>query len=334
MRIKIQVQGCTHKRSRTHEFESCPICKWVREFESCPICEWIHDLLRVHHYNCILTHVPYLVCVCVCVCVCFESCTRAIFRMSMCVCARVCVRECVCCRVRLKRKKIHELYPLHIPYSIIDISRHELTGPRETGSALASTLIFTTPVNHMWDVTHSDAGHDSFIRGSWLVQIWEKTLPMCGMHVWHATSTLIFTTPINDMWDVTHSHDGSDSFIRGTWLIYIWDMTHLHMGHDSFTYGTWLIYIWDMTHLHMGHVSRRNVLCVTTYWCLECLTQKKRKCVWDTNEWVWIDICVFIIYRQTQMYECMCKNMNIYMCVPEYLGICTYYVHTHIYTYI
>jgi len=37
-------------------------------------------------------------------------------------------------------------------------------------------------------MTHSYAGHDSFIRGTWLI----------------------------DEWDMTHSYVGHDSFIRGT----------------------------------------------------------------------------------------------------------------------
>jgi len=65
--------------------------------------------------------------------------------------------------------------------------------------------IYVTWLIHIWDMTHSYVGHDSFICGTWLIH----------------------------MWDMTHSYVGHDSFICETWLIHMCDMTHPHVWHDS-----------------------------------------------------------------------------------------------------
>jgi len=89
-------------------------------------------------------------------------------------------------------------------------------------------------------MTHLYVGHDSFICGTWLV----------------------------DLWDMTISQVGHDSLICGTWLVHVWDMIPSYVGHDSFTRGTWLVHMCDsfmcgtwlinecnMTHLCMWHDS-------------------------------------------------------------------------------
>ena len=120
-------------------------------------------------------------------------------------------------------------------------------------------------------------GHDSFICGALLIEIWTR-LSDTGwrrcircrswlIHIWGMThwyvrhGSLMYAT-----WP--HWFVGHDSLICGIWLIHIWDMTHWYVRHDSVirsllmvvwddstTCGTRRIEMWDMTHPYVKHDS-------------------------------------------------------------------------------
>ena len=131
----------------------------------------------------------------------------------------------------------------------------------------------------MYDMTHSNKWHDSFICTTWL-------LHMCDMtpsHVWHGS--FIRMTCLLHMCDMTPSYVWHDSFIWVTWLwkslmcrlmwslmwlLEICDVTRWSLWHDSFIYATWLIHMYDMTPSYMYVTSwylRRDWL-ITVTWCV------------------------------------------------------------------
>jgi len=80
-------------------------------------------------------------------------------------------------------------------------------------------------------MTYSYAWHDSFMFGTWLIYMCDKTHP----YVWH------------------------DSFVCVTWLIHMCDTTYSHESLGSFICVTWLIHTCDVTQLGLewaGHVDR------------------------------------------------------------------------------
>jgi len=141
------------------------------------------------------------------------------------------------------------------------------------------------------DLTYSCVGHDSFMRGTWLIWCARRhqtrlphatysyvrhdgfvcgTLLICVLDMTHwcvghdsfgvpdgmklDCLTLIRIRRIH-MYDMTDFYLGHDSFVCGTWSIPGWDMARSHVEHDSFVCGTWLIRVWDMTHSCVGHDS-------------------------------------------------------------------------------
>jgi len=76
--------------------------------------------------------------------------------------------------------------------------------------------------------------HDSFIRVTWLIQIW--LIHMCDMtHLdLPIISRLLFP-------ESCHSHFISH---RVTWLIHTCEMTHSHVRHDSFKYDSFICVTW------------------------------------------------------------------------------------------
>jgi len=118
-------------------------------------------------------------------------------------------------------------------------------------------------------MTYSHVGHDSCIRGTWLLRMWDIFLLYVGHDsfiTWAICSTLFrclfFFTRfgmcviwLTDMFEITYSHVGHGSFIRGTWLIHTWDTSHSFVGHDSSIRGTRLIHTCDTTHSYVWHDS-------------------------------------------------------------------------------
>jgi len=92
----------------------------------------------------------------------------------------------------------------------------------------------------------SYVGHDSSIRGTRLIHLWDMTHPYVGH------DSFIRVTRLIHMCDTTHSYAGHNAFIRGIWL------THTR-GHDSPMPG-------DMTHPYSrgrGRHTLRYRVCVT-----------------------------------------------------------------------
>jgi len=103
----------------------------------------------------------------------------------------------------------------------------------------------------MWDMTHSNVWHDSFIRKLWF---WDH----------HPTYD-----PVIHVYDVTHLYVGHDLFICVTWLIHpcalnsrsprapqtnlLRDVTRSNVGHESFTCVQLLVHVRDTTHSYVGH---------------------------------------------------------------------------------
>ena len=133
----------------------------------------------------------------------------------------------------------------------------------------------------MWDVTHSWARHDPFLREglcTWFQSVransWGLMAFIVMMKRWMCVSFMCETWLIHG-WDMTHPYSRyywfiyvrhnsyvrhqinqwHDSFICVIWLIHMCDMTHSYVWHDSFICVTWLIHMCDMTHSYVRHDS-------------------------------------------------------------------------------
>jgi len=131
---------------------------------------------------------------------------------------------------------------------------------------------------HMWDMTHSYMGHDSFIYGTWLIHMWL-------IHIALTSGTWLIHMWLIHMWlevcicDMTHSsmtwriHVWRDSFTCA--MIHMWhavcicDMTPLsttwriHMCRDSF-YMWHDSFKWEVTHFFVWYDS---FICDMIYSC-------------------------------------------------------------------
>jgi len=151
------------------------------------------------------------------------------------------------------------------------------------------------------EMTHSYEGHAWFIRGTWLIHIWDMTNShvICGTWLIHQRRamkmdcTRVWFVHIESrihMRDMPHSYMGYDSFIYGTWLIHMWDMTHSYMGHDSLIRGTWLIH--QMTRDENGLYTCRwtaeyasNIKVHThKHTHIHTLFLRYTKCIFDRNQ--------------------------------------------------
>ena len=65
-------------------------------------------------------------------------------------------------------------------------------------------------------ITHSHVGHDSFVRATWPIHVWDMTLTS----LWRASL----------MCDATSSFVRHASFIGVTWFIHTWDMMYSFEG--------------------------------------------------------------------------------------------------------
>jgi len=157
-------------------------------------------------------------------------------------------------------------------------------------------------------MTHSYVRHDSFIRETWLIHMWNMThvyvcnwvspciLLMC-LHVWYTRETWLI-----HMWDMTHSYVRHASFIGVTWLIHMWNMTYSYVWHDSFICETWLIHIWDMIHSYVRHDS---------FICETC-----RIHMWDMT------------HSYVRHGSFTCETWLIYMCAIGYLRVSSEWAYT------
>ena len=110
--------------------------------------------------------------------------------------------------------------------------------------------------------------HDAFIRGKWLIHMWDMT----DWYIGHDSLTCVTILNHSAIWRHNHRLTCFACITCGTWLVHTWDITHsyvlfdvtttdlpalpaLHVGHDSFTRGACTVYMWDMTHSCVGHNS-------------------------------------------------------------------------------
>jgi len=148
-------------------------------------------------------------------------------------------------------------------------------------------------------------GRDSFICGTWLIQMSDMT------HLSVSSDFEITTRPtillyvcvmwLIYMWDMTCSYAWHDSFIRVpwtqdrlaphkqilcvTWLIHMWDTTHSHACKYSCMCVTWPMYMWDTTYSRAwnylsirvtGLIHPRHQLRYTSTMCM-CVTHISSK---------------------------------------------------------
>jgi len=100
---------------------------------------------------------------------------------------------------------------------------------------------------HVWDMTHSHVGHDSFMCGTWII------------HVWYMSHLCVVRGGHDSLLDRINLRVRCDSFTWETWATYT--HVHIHMYtcnlyihmyvHVSvFACAIWLIHVRDMSHLH------------------------------------------------------------------------------------
>jgi len=149
---------------------------------------------------------------------------------------------------------------------------------------------------HTWDLTHSLAGHDLFIRGMRLADRGGAYCPPsseCGMshvcqhdsfvcrkwliHVCDMSHSYVMTIDIRvtcrilthmwwllGLWDMSHSYVWHDLYLRVTWLIRTCDMTdtvQTYGCHAAFMCVTWLIHMCDMTRPYVQLIHVCNMTC-------------------------------------------------------------------------
>ena len=112
----------------------------------------------------------------------------------------------------------------------------------------------------MWDMAHSYVGHDSFMR----VDMRDTTCVLqcvavccivlqcvavcCSVLIYEIRLVPCKQSLISSCAAYAYSYVRHVSFICVTWLVHMCDMTHSYVWHDSFIYVTRLIHMRDMTH--------------------------------------------------------------------------------------
>jgi len=96
----------------------------------------------------------------------------------------------------------------------------------ETG--YGSFICVTWPF-YICDRPHLYVCHDTFPYVAWLIHAWHDSL-ICMTWLFCVVS-FIRVTWLVQMWDLTHSYAWRDSSVRVTWLIHTCGVTHFHMWH-------------------------------------------------------------------------------------------------------
>ena len=170
---------------------------------------------------CIYVSTSARVCVRVCMCVC------------VCMCGRVCIDTYLYEKIRYipqSEKSVRELWRLTITLPPTEAVLTWLVQVSHMTGYETVEYIYETWFVQMWDVTHSNARHDSFRWKTWL-------LASNGLCV---TSLLALTEAAwhDSLWD---------------FWVHIWDMTHSDVRHDS------LPHIASAWHASLPQRKLRNV---------------------------------------------------------------------------
>ena len=123
------------------------------------------------------------------------------------------------------------------------------------------------------DVTHSQVGHDSFIRGTWLIHTIRGTWLIYMRDMTHGRllraileKTIrrdkgLYVTWLDNMWDMIHLYVGHDFLVIAFWgefwrrgdtshprpvcvwrvLVNTWETTDVYVRHDSIVCDTWFM---------------------------------------------------------------------------------------------
>ena len=178
---------------------------------------------------------------------------------------------------------------------------------------------------HTWDLTHSLAGHDLFIRGMRLADRGGAYCPPsseCGMsHVCQHDSFVCRKWLIH-VCDMSHSYVMTID-IRVTcrilthmwWLLGLWDMSHSYVWHDLYLRVTWLIRTCDMTDTVQKYVGLTAFMCVT--WRIHMCDM--------THSYVWHDSSMRATYSRATRSVCMtysCVQHDLFLCWPWLIHMC------------
>ena len=189
---------------------------------------------------------------------------------SLCVtCDRTRARERACIALTLRKRVYSFLARLFVAHA----------AAREHANARIALKIWLI---HMWDMTHSYVGHDSFICETWLIHLWHVTqsyvghadeyvrhvLFMCGTsrsHVWNMLNLYVGYKP-SYIWMRHDSHmrvlrinEVRPTYKRGmyqVWMSYVPYMNEARLTYVISHEGIPLTYhMWVVPHSYMGHDS-------------------------------------------------------------------------------